>query len=535
MDIWHVFQMLGGLALFLYGMEVMGKGLELLAGNKLQKILEKLTNKKLLGVLVGALITAVIQSSSATTVMVVGFVNSKLMTLNQAVNIIMGANIGTTITGQLMALNVNKIAPFIAFIGMLFLLFGKKRKRIHAGQIIIGVGFLFMGMGIMTDAMAPLNESEKFISLMAGVTNPFVAILIGTIVTAVIQSSAASQGILQALASQGLVDFRTSFYIILGQNIGTCVTSLIASTGANKNAKRAATSHVLFNILGTLIFAALASFTPLIPFLKGLSNNPKQQIANIHIIFNISTTLLLLPFSKYIAMASTHLIKGSDDEEDSKKLIYLNKQSFGDSIVMISNLKQELIRMLDVSKTNFQASCNNFLKYTDKQSATIRYNEEIINFLNTEITRLSVKTMSNQLGKYQYNQLSGYLTIASNVERVGDYSISIDNVAIEKNDKDLIFTDTALEELEAVFTLINKMFDEINYNLQQDIFKIKKIYTTAYRIDSLIESNRDSHVERMKNGTCVTESGLLYDKLCTYLGRVSDHLVNIAEAFESMI
>ena len=344
MDIWHVFQMLGGLALFLYGMEVMGKGLELLAGNKLQKILEKLTNKKLLGVLVGALITAVIQSSSATTVMVVGFVNSKLMTLNQAVNIIMGANIGTTITGQLMALNVNKIAPFIAFIGMLFLLFGKKRKRIHAGQIIIGVGFLFMGMGIMTDAMAPLNESEKFISLMAGVTNPFVAILIGTIVTAVIQSSAASQGILQALASQGLVDFRTSFYIILGQNIGTCVTSLIASAGANKNAKRAATSHVLFNILGTLIFAALASFTPLIPFLKGLSNNPKQQIANIHIIFNISTTLLLLPFSKYIAMASTHLIKGSDDEEDSKKLIYLNKQSFGDSIVMISNLKQELIQ-----------------------------------------------------------------------------------------------------------------------------------------------------------------------------------------------
>jgi phosphate:Na+ symporter len=298
--------LLGGLALFLYGMKIMGEGLELAAGSHLKKILEKLTTNKYLGMLFGIFITAIIQSSSATTVMVVGFVNSGLMTLSQSVGIIMGANVGTTITSQIIALNISQIAPLIAFVGILIILLAKKRKRLgYLGEIIIGLGILFIGINSMSDSMAPLKEVKEFQNIMIRFENPIMGVLIGTAVTCVIQSSSASIGILQALASQGLVGIANTMYIIFGQNIGTCITTVLASIGSSKNAKRTALCHVLFNVIGAIIFIAIAFTLPFEKWMIALApNSTVKQIANVHSIFNLGTTIILLPFSNFLVKTS---------------------------------------------------------------------------------------------------------------------------------------------------------------------------------------------------------------------------------------
>lgn len=532
----HLPLLFGGLALFLFGMHMMGEGLELLAGNKLQKILEKLTSNKITGVLVGAFITAIIQSSSATTVMAVGFVNSKIMTLTQAVYIIMGANIGTTITGQLLTLNIKAIAPVLAFIGMVLLLFIKKRKYKYAGEIILGFGLLFMGIDFMGGAVAPLKSNPDFAILMSKASNPVIAILIGTIVTAILQSSSATNGILQTLAANGLVMFNTSFFIILGQNIGTCITSLLASIGTSKNAKRAAMSHVLFNVFGTLVFSVLAIFTPIVSFISDLTpNSPKSQIANMHTFFNISTTLLLFPFTSMLVKSAYSIIKGEDQDLSNQiKLNFIKTNGVTDSIIIISSIKQELMRMFYVAKSNITLSISNFIKYNEKDSATIEYNEEMIDYLNKEITKYSVKTMTNNLSKSQYMHLSYYIKICSNIERIGDYAYNINNLATEIRDKNLRFSETAIQEIDTVALLVDKVFLEISMNLKDEDFNIQKIRTTAFRIQDIVEKNRFNHVERMKSGICDTESGLIYDKFYTYLLRVRDHLINIANSFSTL-
>lgn len=532
----HLPLLFGGLALFLYGMHMMGEGLELLAGNKLQSILEKLTSNKITGILVGTLITAIIQSSSATTVMAVGFVNSKIMTLTQAVYIIMGANIGTTITGQILALNIKAIAPIFAFIGMIMLIFVKKRKYKYSGQIILGFGLLFMGMNLMSDSVTPLKNSPEFAKLISGASNPIIAIIIGTVVTAILQSSSATNGILQTLAANGLVNFHTSFFIILGQNIGTCVNSILASMGTNKNAKRAATSHILFNLFGTLVFTVLASVTPIISFIENLTPNlPKSQIANMHSLFNISTTLLLLPFTTLLVKASYSIIKGEDQDQSSQiKLNHINKLTSSDPISSIASVKAEIGRMFNISKNNVVYSVKGFLEFNEKNHATIVYNEELVDFLNKEITGYTVKAMTNKLTKSQYKQLSYYVKICSNIERIGDYAYNINELSVELRDKQLNMSDEAKKEIEEVSLLINKMFDEITMSLKDEEFNIKRIRTTAFRIQDLVDINRFNHVERMKNGTCDTEAGLIYDKFYTYLIRVRDHLINIANSFSAM-
>lgn len=531
MDIWHVFSMLGGLALFLYGMNMMGEGLELYAGNRLQKILSKLTSNKFLGLLVGIVVTAIIQSSSATTVMVVGFVNSNLMTLSQAVNIIMGANIGTTITGQMIALNITELAPLIAFIGMVFFLLIRNRKLNYLGQVVFGLGILFMGMGIMSSSMAPLREHEGFINLMAGITNPFTGILIGAVVTAIIQSSSASLGILQALALQGLIPFETCMYIVLGQNIGTCITSVLASIGGTKNAKRAATSHVLFNIIGSVIFIAASFALPIAKWVEATSDQPMQQIANLHTIFNLVTTLMLFPFSAYLAKLSTYIIKGEDPKTAEKRLIYLNN-TIGDNVVMITNAKYEILRMMKLCEENFNKACDIFVEFDEQKYSDVKFNEEVINYLNKEITKLNVQTLSKALGKQQSQQISSFLTITSNLERVGDYSINISELAKQSMDKELPYSDTSKEEVRRLQGLIDRIFASIEENVEADEFDIKDVYTIEYQVDSFTETYRSRHVERMKQGLCDTESGLFYDKFLSHAERVADHLVNVAEGFE---
>ena len=291
--------LLGGLALFLYGMQMMSSNLEAVAGNRMKQILERLTANRFLGVLVGAGITAIIQSSSATTVMVVGFVNSGLMTLNQAIWIIMGANIGTTITGQLIALDIGALAPLIAFVGVVPIVFFKNKKAQHIGGIIAGIGVLFIGMGMMSDSMMPLRESEVFVQFMTQFSNPFLGILAGAVFTAIIQSSSASVGILQALAKSGVVTLDSAVYVLFGQNIGTCITAVLASIGTGRNAKRTTIIHLSFNVIGTIVFVTICSFLPFTEWMTELApGDPVAQIANVHTIFNITTTILLLPFGR---------------------------------------------------------------------------------------------------------------------------------------------------------------------------------------------------------------------------------------------
>lgn len=338
----YLMELLGGLALFLYGMQMMSTGLEAAAGNKMKVILEKLTSNRFVGVLVGALITAVIQSSSATTVMVVGFVNSGMMTLNQAVWIIMGANIGTTITGQLIALDVGEFAPLIAFLGVAAIVFLKNEKVKHAGEIMAGLGVLFIGMEMMGAAMEPLADSEGFISILTKFENPLLGILAGTVFTALIQSSSASVGILQALAGSGVIGLNGAAFVLFGQNIGTCVTAILASVGTSRNAKRTTLIHIMFNVFGTIVFTILCLTTPIISFVEGFSqDNVPAQIANLHTMFNIVTTLLLLPVGTWLTKIASAILKDkkSDVQADEMRVLYLldikhiNTEKLGASVI----------------------------------------------------------------------------------------------------------------------------------------------------------------------------------------------------------
>ena len=352
--------LLGGLALFLYGMQMMSTGLEAAAGNKMKVILEKLTANRFVGVLVGAGITAVIQSSSATTVMVVGFVNSGMMTLKQAVWIIMGANIGTTITGQLIALDVGEIAPLVAFVGVAAIVFLKNEKVQHIGEILAGLGVLFIGMDMMSGAMKPLANSEEFVSILTKFENPFLGILAGTVFTALIQSSSASVGILQALAGSGVIGLNSAAFVLFGQNIGTCITALLASVGTSRNAKRSTLIHIMFNVIGTIVFTILCLATPLISLVRGWTpGNVPAQIANLHTTFNIVTTILLIPFGAGLTKLATLILKDKAEEvDDEVKVHYLldikhiNTEKLGAYVICLESIKKELMRMLDMSKSN---------------------------------------------------------------------------------------------------------------------------------------------------------------------------------------
>ena len=388
MSLDNVMGLLGGLALFLYGMQMMSTGLEAAAGNKMKTILEKLTANRFVGVLMGALITAIIQSSSATTVMVVGFVNSGMMTLSQAVWIIMGANIGTTITGQLIALDVGELAPFMAFVGVAAVVFLKNEKIRHIGEIFAGLGILFIGMDMMGSAMKPLAQMESFVSLLTKFENPVLGILAGTVFTALIQSSSASVGILQALAGSGAIGLKSAAYVLFGQNIGTCVTALLASVGTGINAKRTTVIHIMFNIFGTCVFTVLCMVTPLVTFMEGLTpGNAPAQIANLHTTFNIVTTIILIPVGGYLTKLATLLLKEKEVVgEEIRRVLYLldmkhiNTDKLGAAFVCTEGIKKESMRMLDMAKENVHQAFSVFAKRDDKMYEELETREGYVDF-----------------------------------------------------------------------------------------------------------------------------------------------------------
>ena len=411
MSIHSFFSLLGGLALFLYGMQMMSTNLEAAAGSRMKQILERLTANRFLGVFVGAGITAIIQSSSATTVMVVGFVNSQLMTLKQAVWIIMGANIGTTVTGQLIALDIGAIAPLIAFAGVALILFVKQKKVQFAGGIIAGLGILFLGMGMMSAAMIPLRDSQHFVNLMTKFSNPFLGILAGAAFTAIIQSSSASVGILQALAVSGLIGLDSAVFVLFGQNIGTCITAVLASIGANRDAKRTTLIHLIFNVIGTTVFTLICLVSPFTQWMASFTpDNPAAQIANVHTLFNIVTTLLLLPFGTQLARISEKLLpdkpQKTTDEERWFEDLLASEHVLGVSVIARKQLNEDISRMLALAASNVETSFLAFEHRDEYELEQIQKREEEIDLYNAQLSRRISRVLAVENSPSEVNALN---------------------------------------------------------------------------------------------------------------------------------
>ena len=539
MDITNILSLLGGLALFLYGMQMMSGGLEAAAGNKMKQILERLTANRFLGVVVGALITAVIQSSSATTVMVVGFVNSGMMTLQQAVWIIMGANIGTTITGQLIALDVGMMAPLFAFFGVSMVVFLKNPKAHHYGEIIAGLGVLFIGMGMMSDAMKPLREVPEFVNLMTRFSNPVIGIGVGALFTAVIQSSSASVGILQSLASNGLIGLGDAVFVLFGQNIGTCITAVLAAIGTSKNAKRTTIIHLTFNVIGTTIFTIVCLLFPLTTLVESFTpGNVPAQIANMHTLFNIVTTLLLLPVGQYLAKFAEKIMPDSKLEAQEKSILAFTNDEFmrnnlqlGFSAVYLKKLGEEIGRMLHITKNNvdlcFQAIIDKDLEAVEKADET----EETIDLMNKELGRYISKILIHDKTGQDIEAIEEYFRVIGNIERIGDHAVNIGGYVYVMEKNDVTFSEDAQKELHKMNEICQKAMNLLE-NVDDDAAKwLSRIAALEQQMDDMTVNYRNNHIERMKQGLCSEQGCILFSELLTDFERMGDHMLNIAQSY----
>lgn len=543
MNITDFLGLLGGLALFLYGMQMMSNGLEDAAGDKMKQILEKLTSNRFLGVIVGAGITAVIQSSSATTVMVVGFVNSGMMTLRQAVWIIMGANIGTTITGQLIALDVGMIAPLFAFIGVSMIVFLKSPKIHHIGKILAGLGVLFIGMDMMGAAMAPLEESEEFISLMTRFSNPVLGILAGMIFTAVIQSSSASVGILQTLATNGLIAFPSAVYVLFGQNIGTCITAVLASIGTNKSAKRTTIIHLMFNVIGTIVFTTLCMTLPITGFVEDITpGKPAAQIANMHTLFNITTTLLLLPFGNYLATLATKILPDGKDEEKKTNILAILREDFnrgnttlGSSAVYTDVLRQEIERMIVLAEENVNRCYDAVLNTDLSLLKTATETEDIIDDMNKEISQFISKILVHNNSGNNVASIEEYFVITGNAERIGDHAINIGGYVEVMKRKSITFSEEAREELAEMRSITGKVIDKVLKREGSMTEWLSEVAALEQQIDDMTVAYRERHLIRMRQGLCSEEACVLYSELLTDFERIGDHVLNIAQSYAKIV
>lgn len=529
----NLLALFGGLALFLYGMHMMSAGLEGAAGDRMKTILEKLTSNPLLGVVVGAGITAVIQSSSATTVMVVGFVNSQLMTLNQAVWIIMGANIGTTITGQLIALDASKIAPLVAIIGVVMVTFMRNKKVNAFGEILAGLGILFIGMDMMKNAMIPLQNNEAFINAMTTISNPLLAILLGAGFTALIQSSSASVGILQALAVSGLIPLSSAIYIIFGQNIGTCITAVLASLGANRNAKRTTIIHLSFNIIGTLVFLILVHLVPFVSWMESITNNPAAQIANTHTVFNIVTTLLLLPFGNKLAKLAQLILPIKQEEmEDANyniPLTFIDEDNIGSVPIAISSLRKEALAMLKLTETNLKESIQALYGEPFKLDK-INKREKRIDFINYEITNYMSKVSSLKMNESDSTTCNALYKCFADIERIGDHAINIIQYSLEGHEYKLQSSEWIKDELKQLEELLEKSFSLLfTYRLDSQNDCYEKIERIEDRIDELTASYRQKQIDRLYEEKVNAKDCVIYSEIMTDIERVSDHIINIIQ------
>ena len=525
-------QLAGGLGLFLFGMKLMGDGLEMVAGSKLRGMIERLTKNKYMGALVGLVVTAVIQSSSATTVMVVGFVNAGLMNLAQAVGVIMGANIGTTVTGVMIAINLTAIAPIAVLIGVVMISFIKRNSVKHIGQIIAGFGILFMGMKMMSTAMEPLSESEVFTSLMTSFSNPLLGVLVGLVFTAIIQSSSASVGVLQALGAAGAITLPSAIYVIYGQNIGTCVTALISSVGTSKTARRTAVVHLMFNVFGAILFIVISMLFPFAELVQRIApGNVMAQISIVHVIFNIVCTAIMLPLSSLLVKVACKVIPGSDPVKSSNSLAYLDARILSTPPVAVAQLFKEVDRMGQLAKETLGMAMDALITQDNTKVDQIYENENTINFLNRGIAEYLVKINGLDLEDYDRQALGSMYHVISDMERIGDHSENLCELAQTLKKSKQKFSPWAVEQATEMRNRVEAMLEEAlqmfasretQPQMAADINRREEI------IDDATQELKDLHIERLNQGKCSVVAGTVFMDMLTNLERIADHCTNIA-------
>lgn len=531
--------LLGGLGMFLYGMTVMGEGLQKAAGSKLKKIIEMLTSNVVMGVLVGTVVTGIIQSSSATTVMVVGFVNAGIMSLSQAIGVIMGANIGTTVTAQLVSFSLEDIAPIALGIGIIFYMFTSKEKTKQVAEILIGFGLLFTGMEFMKEAVEPLSELASFRNALLFLSkNPLLGILAGFAITGIVQSSSASMGMLIALASQGLVPITAALPILYGDNIGTCVTSLISSLGASRNAKRAAVMHLSFNVIGTLLFMLILN-KPIVAVVQYLDPaNTARQIANAHTLFNLINVIILLPFSKYIVKLAERLVPIKEEEIElatANTTKYIDERMFETPSIALGNTVQEVVRMGEKARKSFTYAMEGLITRDSKAIDKAFNYEKTVNTLHKSILDYLLKLSNTNINSDERIKADLLFHVVNDLERISDHAeniAEIDRLAVDGETK---FSDIAKNEINEISDLLLKninsaieYIDTKNHDLYNEIEK------TEGEVNMLVKQYRNEHMKRLSNGVCTVDSGILFLDLLTNFERISDHCSNIAEKFNSL-
>ena len=526
--------LLGGLALFLYGMKLMGEGLEKAAGDRLKRLLEALTRNPLMGLLVGVVFTMIIQSSSATTVMVVGFVNAGLLDLMQATGVILGANIGTTVTAWIVAgFQATAFMPLVLLIGVAMMMFLKKLKLQRVGQVVAGFGMLFVGMGMMSDAMKPLAESAEFARLMTAFSNPIMALLVGVAVTAIIQSSSASVGILEMLAIQGLVPLETSLYIIMGTNIGTCVTAMLSAVGATRTAKRAALIHLMFNVLGTLVVFILVSLLPVSTWI-GHINGPALQIAVAHTSFKVFEVLCFVLLRKWLVKLVMILVPGEDKQGEGKSLKFLDDRILSTPPIAVAKICKEIERMGDIAIANLTRAMDAFFNKDSSLINEVEQNEDVVNYLNHEITRYMVAAAQLDLPASDVEQLGEMFHVVNDLERIGDHAENMAEYANSRIEEEIPFSEDGLAELRdmldktvALFKLSMEAFHTRDQHL------LPRVLVQEENIDDMEKTLQQSHVDRLTRGACTPRSGMIFSDMLSNLERVADHATNVAFSIQA--
>lgn len=522
----------GGLGLFLYGMKLMSEGLEKVAGAKMRSVLEFFTKNRFVGMLVGMFFTAIVQSSSATTVMVVSFVNSGLMTLLQAAGVIMGANIGTTITSQLIAFKLSDVAPVFVMAGVIMIMFCKRQNIKKIGEVILGFGILFMGLASMSDAMSGIKESQEVVDLLSSLHNHYLAILVGFVITAILQSSSATVGIVLLMATQGLLALPICFFIIMGCNIGSCVSALIASLGGKKDAKRAAWIHLLFNIIGTAILLIPLSIAlePITGFIERISGGDvARSVANAHTLIKVCEVIILFPFIQWVVKLTYVIVPGTDEVGEGFELAYIGNKALFSPATAVVEVTKEIERMGDMAITNLNRAMNTLVTQDEREIDLVYKTEKNIDFLNRAITDYLVDVNQMTLPIEDKKNIGGLFHVVNDIERIGDHAENVADAAVSKMEQKIEFSKEAQSELSVMLDMVLKIntyaLDMFSHNNMEHMQEILALEDEVDLKERLLQQN---HVMRLTKGECSPEAGMIFSDLVSGLERVADHATNIA-------
>ena len=532
MSFTNIISLLGGLGAFLFGMKYMGDGLEMAAGSKMKDLLEKLTRNRFLGFLLGVFVTVVIQSSSATTVMVMGFINAGIMDLAQATGVIFGANIGTTITSILIALDVSGIAPFCIFVGAFLMLYSKKKQTKHIGQVILGFGLLFQGLHTMSGAMKPLKDVIWFQEFIMNAKSPLLGLLVGAALCAVIQSSSAAVGILQALAMQGLMPLYFASFLVCGINIGSAMPTILASMNARNNAKRASMIYLINNLVGAVIMTIVTLALPYTQFIEGLIPDPMFQVSLVHIIFKVVSAAVLLPLTNQVVKL-TYLMVPKQKHEDACRLEFIDVNLVGSPSVTLLQIRNEVERMAGLVRTNLQLSMEALLSGKVADAKQIEDNEAVIDYLTDAISDFLVKLNVREMSDRDAQYVNRVFQTLSDLERIGDYAEQLLHLTERQEEKQVSYSAAAMQELTVINDNAIQLFDKAVaafYRQNISLDELKRMAKTQRNIRKLTSQSQLNHMERLRSGECGVEAGILFGEILNSLSRVGGHAINIAEA-----